>query len=105
MLHAAQAHHVSHPELCAAGAEFRLATPSWPSAGTRRWANLRAVPKTLIEIKAHQIAATVHDRRLQQHQNNPSQQTAWRTDLADRLFAPPEAVSMNHLRSGKFPTT
>jgi integrase len=69
-----------------------------------RWANLRAGPKTLTENEAHQMAATVHDRWLQHHQDNPSDQTSWRTDLADRLFAPAEAFSMDDLRSGKFLT-
>jgi integrase len=69
-----------------------------------RWANLRAGPKALTEIQAHQMAATVHDRWLQHHQDNPSDQTSWRTDLADRLFAPAEALSMDDLRSGKFLT-
>jgi hypothetical protein len=39
-----------------------------------RWANLRIGPKTLTEIEARQMAAVVHDRWLQQHQDNPSQQ-------------------------------
>ena len=57
-----------------------------------RWANLRAGPKALTEREAHQLAVTVHDRWLQQHQENPSQQTAWNVDLADRLFAPPRRL-------------
>jgi integrase len=54
-----------------------------------RWANLRAGPKVLTEREAHQLAVAVHDRWLQQHLENPSQQTAWNVDLADQLFAPP----------------
>ena len=54
-----------------------------------RWANLRAGPKAVTEREAHQLAITVHDRWLRQHLENPSQQTAWSVDLADRLFAPP----------------
>jgi integrase len=69
-----------------------------------RWANLRTGPKTLTEIEAHQMAAAVHDRWLQQHQDNPSQQTSWRTDLADRLFAPPKFSTMDEIRSGTFLT-
>ena len=69
-----------------------------------RWANLRAGPKTLTEIEAHQMAAMVHGRCLQHHQDNPSDQTSWRTDLADRPFAPAKALSMDDLRSGKFLT-
>jgi integrase len=57
-----------------------------------RWANLRAGPKALTEREAHQLAVTVHDRWLQQHQENPSHQTAWNVDLVDRLFAPPRRL-------------
>jgi len=57
--------------------------------------------EALVEIEAHQMVAAVHDRWLQQHQDNPSQQTSWRTDLADRLFAPPEALTMDDIRSRK----
>ncbi len=53
-----------------------------------RWANLRSGPKILTEREAHQLAMVVHDRWLQQHVDNPSQQTAWNVDLADRVFAP-----------------
>ncbi len=52
-----------------------------------RWANLRAGPKVLTEREAHQLAVAVHDRWLQQHVDNPSQQTHWNVDLADRVFA------------------
>jgi hypothetical protein len=57
-----------------------------------RWANLRAGPRALTEREAHQLAVTVHDRWLQQHQENPSKQTAWNVDLADRLFAAPRRL-------------
>jgi uncharacterized protein DUF6538 len=57
-----------------------------------RWANLRAGPKALTEREAHLMAMTVHDRWLRQHQENPSQQTAWNVDLADRLFASPRRL-------------
>jgi tRNA(Glu) U13 pseudouridine synthase TruD len=57
-----------------------------------RWANLRAGPKVLTEREAHQLAVAVHDRWLQQHLENPSQQTVWNVDLADRLFAPPRKL-------------
>jgi integrase len=57
-----------------------------------RWANLRSGPKALTEREAHQLAVTVHDRWLQQHQENPSRQTSWNVDLADRLFAPPRRL-------------
>jgi integrase len=63
-----------------------------------RWANLRSGPKTLSEREAHQIAVVVHDRWLQQHMENPSQQTLWRIDLNDRLFKPTQASkSFDHL--------
>jgi integrase len=57
-----------------------------------RWANLRTGPKALTEREAHQLAMTVHDRWLRQHQENPSQQTAWNVELANRLFAPPRRL-------------
>jgi integrase len=57
-----------------------------------RWANLRAGPKALTEREAHHLAAVVHDRWLQQYADNPSQQTAWNVDLANRLFAPPRRL-------------
>jgi hypothetical protein len=69
-----------------------------------RWANLRAGPKSLTETEAHQMAAAVHDRRLQQHQDNPSEQTFWRTDRGDRLFAPPAALKLDEFRNGTFLT-
>jgi hypothetical protein len=54
----------------------------------QQWANLRAGPKALTEREAHQIALIVHDRWLQRHLDNPSQQTSWNVDLADRVFKP-----------------
>jgi hypothetical protein len=40
----------------------------------------------------------IHDRWLQQHMENPSQQTVWRVDLRDRLFKPTETSrSFDHL--------
>ena len=35
---------------------------------------------------------TVHERWLRRHQENPSQQTAWNVDLADRPLAPPRRL-------------
>ena len=68
--------------------------PCWRRSRKSRsgGANLRAGPKALTEREAHQLAMTVHDRWLQQHLENPSQQTAWNVDLADRLFAPPRRL-------------
>ncbi|HEY6407049.1 MAG TPA: DUF6538 domain-containing protein [Ktedonobacteraceae bacterium] len=57
-----------------------------------RWANLRAGPKSLTEREAHQLAVAVHDRWLQQHLENPSQQTVWNIHLVDRLFKPPRLL-------------
>jgi hypothetical protein len=57
-----------------------------------RWANLRAGPKSLTEREAHQLAVAVHDRWLQQHLENPGQQTVWNIHLVDRLFKPPRLL-------------
>lgn len=51
-----------------------------------RWANLRAGPEPLSEQRAHEIAAPWHDRWLATYKDNPSAQTTWRVDLADRLW-------------------
>src|SRR5438876_850148 len=48
-----------------------------------RWANLRAGPKSLTEREAHQLAIVANDRWLQQHRENPSQQTSWDVSLGD----------------------
>jgi hypothetical protein len=56
-----------------------------------RRANLRAGPKALTEREAHQMAMPIHDRWLQQHRDNPSQQIAWNVDLADQVFAKQKA--------------
>lgn len=53
-----------------------------------RWAGLRAGPRTLSEREAHELAAPAHERWLAAYRENPSEQTAWRTDLADRMWAP-----------------
>jgi len=68
-----------------------------------RWANLRAGPKTISWREAHQIAVFVHDRWLELHRDNPSQQTHWRIDLADRLFTPP-AINQEGFVPGKIST-
>jgi integrase len=56
-----------------------------------RWANLRTGPKALTEREAHQMAMPIHDRWLQQHRDNPSQQIAWNVDLADQVFVKQKA--------------
>src|SRR6202140_4733547 len=67
-----------------------------------RWANLRAGPKALTEREAHQLAVTVHDRWLRQPADNPSQQTAWNLDLANRLFAPPRRLRSYNILDTNF---
>jgi integrase len=54
-----------------------------------QWAILRGGPKALSEREAHGIAAEFYERWLLTYRDNPSQQTAWRIDLGDRLWAPP----------------
>jgi integrase len=44
----------------------------------------------------------VHDRWLRQHQENPSQQTAWNVDLANRLFAPPRRLKSYDIADPNF---
>ena len=46
-----------------------------------QWASLRAGPRTLSEREAHELAAPAYERWLATHRENPSEQTAWRTDL------------------------
>lgn len=61
-----------------------------------RWANLRTGPRSLTEREAHEIAAPWHDRWLATYKDNPSAQTTWRVDLADRLWvAPPPATTLS----------
>jgi hypothetical protein len=67
-----------------------------------RWANLRAGPKALTEREAHQLVMMVHDRWLRQHQDNPSQQTAWNVELANRLFAPPRKLRSYNISDPDF---
>lgn len=61
----------------------------------KRWANLRAGPKSLTEREAHQLAMTAHDNWLSRYRDNPSQQTIWDVELGDRAFAPPKPVKAN----------
>jgi hypothetical protein len=62
-----------------------------------KWANLKARDKRLTEREAHLLAAPFYDRWLQQHLENPSQQTDWRVDLGTRLFQP-SALSLRQCR-------
>ncbi|MGK7062713.1 DUF6538 domain-containing protein [Bradyrhizobium sp. 1050_B9_N1_2] len=57
-----------------------------------RWANLRAGPKALTECDAHQLAIVAHDRWLEQHKDNPTQQTSWDIELGGRLFGVPKTL-------------
>ena len=61
----------------------------------KRWANLRAGPKSLTEREAHQLAMAAHDNWLAKYRDNPSQQTVWDVELGDRLFAPPKPMKSN----------
>ncbi|GJE34660.1 DUF6538 domain-containing protein [Methylobacterium oxalidis] len=54
----------------------------------RRWASLRAGPRTLSEREAHAVATAVHDRWLDQHRDEPSQQTFWPVEIGPKVFAP-----------------
>lgn len=62
-----------------------------------RWAALRQGSRSLTEIEAHGLAREVHDWWLQKHQANPSEQGFWRTDLADKLWAPLPAADAETL--------
>jgi hypothetical protein len=68
-------------------AEAKLRHAEALSEIEKRWANLRAGPKSLTEREAHQMAAPVHDNWLARYRDNPSQQTTWDVELGDRLFA------------------
>ena len=58
----------------------------------KRWANLRAGPKSLAEREAHQLATVAYDNWLARYRDHPSQQTSWDVTLGDRLFVPPKAA-------------
>jgi hypothetical protein len=47
-----------------------------------QWANLRAGPRKLTEREAHDLAAVAHDRWLEIHRDNPSDQTLWPTKIS-----------------------
>jgi universal stress protein E len=66
-----------------------------------RWAGLRSGPRTLSEREAHELAApAAYERWLATHRENPSEQTAWRTDLADHMWAsaPIDVSALTDLR-------
>jgi Domain of unknown function (DUF6538) len=54
----------------------------------KQWQNLRAGPQTLTEQQAHDLARHVHDRWLEMHKDNPSEQTDWPIELGANLWAP-----------------
>ena len=60
-----------------------------------QWANLRAGARKLTEREAHDHAAIAHDRWLEIHRDNPSEQTFWPTNLGDKVFAPPPPIDWN----------
>ena len=60
-----------------------------------QWANLRAGPRSLTEREAHELASIAHDRWLEMHRDNPSQQAFWRTDLGETLWSPPPVRNPN----------
>lgn len=60
------------------------------AAVEKRWANLKAGPRTLSEREAHAMAHVAHDWWLARYRDNPSQQP-WPVELGAKLFpAPPE---------------
>ena len=62
-----------------------------------RWANLRIGPKSLTEREAHELAVVAHDRWLEMHRDNPSQQAFWDIELGDRVFAPSKRLTSTEL--------
>src|SRR5215207_8756889 len=59
-----------------------------------RRASLRSGPKELTEREAHRLAQAAHDRWLAIHRDNPSEQAFWRTDLIEKLWAPPGTIDV-----------
>jgi integrase len=54
----------------------------------KQWQNLRAGPQKLTEQQAHDLARIVHDRWLEMHKDNPSEQMDWPIELGENLWAP-----------------
>lgn len=70
----------------------------------QRWAGLRAGPRSLAEVEAHELSRVVHDQWLDQHRSNPSEQTFWSVTLGKQLWAslqidPATLLSENWLSS------
>src|SRR5215212_3206702 len=55
-----------------------------------QWAHLRSGPRQLTQKEAHALASVHYDAIVAHFADNPSQQTFWRTDLGDALFALPK---------------
>jgi hypothetical protein len=53
-----------------------------------RWTNLSVGPRTLTEREAHELACLAHDRWLERHRDNPSEQDFWPVQVGDKVFAP-----------------
>jgi integrase len=58
-----------------------------------RWANLRQGSRSISEAEAHAIAAVWHDRWIEQHRDNPSEQS-WPTSLAEAMWKQ-QVISLN----------
>jgi integrase len=63
----------------------------------KRWASLRAGPCSLTERQAHEMAAVLHDRWVDMHREEPTQQAFWPVRLGDKLFAPPKPFDLSKL--------
>jgi hypothetical protein len=82
-------------------AEAKLRHAQALAALETQWQNLRAGSQKLTEQQAHELARSVHDRWLDMHKDNPSDQTVWPVELGENLWAPtpqPDgAVSLSEL--------
>ncbi|KQT61694.1 integrase [Methylobacterium sp. Leaf456] len=67
-----------------------------------RWANLKVGPRTLSEREAHELSAPAYERWLAAYREDPSEQKVWRTDLADRMWAPSAPVEISCLMDFRF---
>ena len=67
-----------------------------------RWANLRRGSRSISEAETHAIAAVWHDRWIEQHRDNPSEQS-WPTSLAEAMWKQgvisPNAYMTDEVRS------
>ena len=69
-------------------AEAKLRHAQALAALETQWQNLCAGPQKLTEQQAHELARSVHDRWLEMHKDNPSEQTVWPIELGENLWAP-----------------